>query len=62
MRRKPNALLSLEVSILSAAMELECNGTDEFHGYGLAKHIRQDQGGWLLTAYGTLYFVRAKQL
>ena len=30
-------------------------GTTEFHGYELAKHLREASDARLLTAYGTLY-------
>ncbi|MGD9932865.1 MAG: PadR family transcriptional regulator [Dehalococcoidia bacterium] len=55
MRRKPGALLPLEISILGAAMELARVGTREFHGYLLAGVLREREGARMLTAHGTLY-------
>jgi hypothetical protein len=52
-RRKPGAVLPLELAILSAAVEFARRST-RFHGFGLAKHI-QDADASKLTAYGTLY-------
>jgi len=55
MRRKPGDLVPLERDICLAAFELKRDGADEFHGYQLAKVIREGAGHRLLTAYGTLY-------
>jgi PadR family transcriptional regulator len=55
MRRKPGALVPLERDICLAAVDLKRRGTDQFHGYQLAKHLRDGAGHRLLTAYGTLY-------
>ncbi|HXF63803.1 MAG TPA: PadR family transcriptional regulator [Caldilineaceae bacterium] len=55
MRRKPGALLPLELSILEAGIELRRRGLVEFHGFLLASQIREQAGAKLLTAYGTLY-------
>ena len=55
MRRKPGALVPLERDICLAAFDLKRRGTDEFHGYQLAKSLRDGAGHRLLTAYGTLY-------
>jgi DNA-binding PadR family transcriptional regulator len=54
MRRKPGAVLPLEVAILSAAVEFAAAST-RFHGFLLAKHLRDADGARLLTAHGTLY-------
>jgi DNA-binding PadR family transcriptional regulator len=45
----------LERDICLAALDLKRLGTDEFHGYQLAKRLREGAGRRLLTAYGTLY-------
>jgi DNA-binding PadR family transcriptional regulator len=55
MRRKPGAVLPLEAAILAAAVELTAAGTSRFHGFLLAKHVRDVEGAKLLTAHGTLY-------
>ena len=55
MRRKPGALLPLEVAICEAALRLARRGAREFHGYQLAKAIAEADEARLLTAYGTLY-------
>jgi DNA-binding PadR family transcriptional regulator len=55
MRRKPGALVPLEVAICSSAADLARAGTNEFHGYEIAKHLGDEGERRLLTAYGTLY-------
>jgi hypothetical protein len=54
-RRKPGTLLPLEISILEAAIDLRRGGDDEFHGFAVAKEIRDREGARTLTAHGTLY-------
>jgi DNA-binding PadR family transcriptional regulator len=48
-------VLPLEAAILDAAVELAAAGTGSFHGFALAKHLRDVEGARLLTAHGTLY-------
>ncbi len=55
MRRKPGAVLPLELSILEAGFDLRRRGEAEFHGFVVAKEIKDSKGARLLTAYGTLY-------
>ena len=55
MRRKVGAVLPLEASVLTAAVEVAKAGTSEFHGFELAKRLRDEEGGRKLTAHGTLY-------
>ena len=55
MRRKPGAVLPLEAAILAAAIDLAAAGTNRFHGFMLAKQLRDADGAKLLTAHGTLY-------
>ena len=55
MRRKPGTLIPIEVSILGAALELSHRGQPEFHGYGIAKEIRDREAARRLAAQGTLY-------
>lgn len=57
MRRKPGALVPLEIAICASAAELRRAGVDEFHGYEIARHLGDADAGdrRMLTAYGTLY-------
>ena len=55
MRRKPGQLLPLEQEICASAAELSRLGTNEFHGYEMAKRLGAVGDRRLLTAYGTLY-------
>lgn len=48
-------LIPFEVQILSAGLQLQRQGIDEWHGYQLAKVIKELEGARLLTAHGTLY-------
>lgn len=53
-RRKPGALLALEVHILEAGLAGRRDGEAEFHGFELAQRIA-GSGGRRLTSHGTLY-------
>ena len=55
MRRKAGTLVPLELAICVAAADLRRQGTEEFHGYLMAKEIKEHADSRLLTAYGTLY-------
>jgi PadR family transcriptional regulator PadR len=55
MRRKPGTLIPIEVSILSAGLSLLRIGQDEFHGYAIAREIRDIEAARKLAAQGTLY-------
>ena len=55
MRRKPGALVPLEISILAAVLRLQHADVREVHGYQIAKHLAEGTDRKLLTAYGTLY-------
>jgi len=55
MRRKAGSLVPLELAICTAAAELRRQGVGEFHGYLIAKEIKEHADNRLLTAYGTLY-------
>ena len=55
MRRKAGALLPLEVSILETSLELQRSGEGEFHGFAIAKTIKEHDEARALTAHGTLY-------
>ncbi len=55
MRRKPGALVPIEEAILAAGVELGEGGEAEFHGFAIAKRIRERDEARRLTAHGTLY-------
>jgi DNA-binding PadR family transcriptional regulator len=55
MRRKPGALIPIEVSILDAGLDLERRGIEDFHGYLLAAKIADREGARRLLAHGSLY-------
>jgi PadR family transcriptional regulator PadR len=55
MRRKAGALVSTERSILESGLALHALGTAEFHGYSLAKEMREHAGARRLVSHGTLY-------
>jgi PadR family transcriptional regulator, regulatory protein PadR len=55
MRRRRGILLPIEVSILEAAVRLRGQGQDEFHGFLVAKEMREADAARRLTAHGTLY-------
>jgi len=54
-RRKPDTLLPLEAEILGAALSLRRSGQAAFHGFGLARAMREQSGSRALTGHGTLY-------
>lgn len=60
MRRKAGAVLPLEASVLATAVDLARSGTTEFHGFELAKRLRDDSGQRKLTAHGTIYKALAR--
>ena len=60
MRRKPGALVPLELAICAAAADLRRTGVEEFHGYVIAKALKEHSDHRLLTAYGTLYRALAR--
>ena len=47
--------MPLEVAVLAAGMDLRSAGEPEFHGFSLAKAIREGDRARGLTAHGTLY-------
>ncbi|MEX0799857.1 MAG: helix-turn-helix transcriptional regulator [Dehalococcoidia bacterium] len=55
MRRKPGQLLPIELSILDAGIELAVRGARHFHGFLIAREIKEREDARLLTAHGTLY-------
>jgi PadR family transcriptional regulator len=60
MRRKPGALIPIEVDILEAAILLRSRGQDDFYGYLIASEIQSRTGAKLLTSHGTLYKALAR--
>ena len=55
MRRKANTLVPLEVAILAEAVEFLRSEEGEFHGYAMARTLRDEAGAKALTGHGTLY-------
>lgn len=55
MRRKADTFMPIELAILDAAIAMRNGGDNEFHGYAIAKEIRDHAEARRLTAHGTLY-------
>lgn len=55
MRRKEGILLSIEIGILEAGMDLVGKQVNEFHGFLIAKQLKKREDARKLTSYGTLY-------
>jgi len=55
MRRKPGHLLPIELAILEAGIRLRMEGLAHFHGFLIAREVKERQDARLLTAHGTLY-------
>ena len=47
--------MPLELAICTAALALRDRGVEQFHGYLIAKELKDAADTKLLTAYGTLY-------
>ena len=60
MRRKPGALFPIEDAILTAGIDLRRSGTSEFHGFAVAKRMKDIGEAHELTAHGTLYKALAR--
>jgi PadR family transcriptional regulator, regulatory protein PadR len=54
-RRKPGALLPLEVELLGVTIELQGAGQGDCYGYALAKALAAGGEARRLIAHGTLY-------
>ena len=54
-RRKAGQLIAIEVEILVEALRLTTVGQAEFHGFGIAKELRDGDGSASLIGHGTLY-------
>ena len=48
-------MIPIEQSILAAAVHLRNGGQEEFHGFGVAKEIKDQKEARFLTGDGTLY-------
>jgi DNA-binding PadR family transcriptional regulator len=55
MRRRPGSLIPIELGILEAAIRLRLEGLSRFHGFLIAREIKERRDARLLTAHGTLY-------
>ncbi len=55
MRRKAGSLIPIEVSILEAGIDLRLRGQVSFHGFLIAKELKDQAEARLLTSHGTLY-------
>jgi DNA-binding PadR family transcriptional regulator len=55
MRRKHGSIVPTERAVLEAGLHLHAQGTLEFHGYLLAKQMREQEAARRLIAHGTLY-------
>jgi DNA-binding PadR family transcriptional regulator len=55
MRRKKGVLIPIEAAILQCAVDLKRRGELEFHGFFIAKELRDRDEARRLTAHGTLY-------
>jgi DNA-binding PadR family transcriptional regulator len=54
-RRRSGALLPLEIDILDRAASTTSDPTTGFHGFLMAKWLRDASGARQLTGHGTLY-------
>lgn len=55
MQRKKGVLTDLEMQILATGIDLRNEGQAEFHGFLLARELKERHGGLFRTAYGPLY-------
>ena len=60
MRRKPGTLIAIEQSILAAAIILRSTAEEEFHGYRIAREVKNKTDARHLTSHGTLYRALAR--
>jgi len=54
-RRKEGELIAIEVDILVEALRLTTAGQAQFHGFAMAKELRDGEQSLGLIAHGTLY-------
>ena len=55
MRRKAGSLIPIEILTLEAGAAIKTRSDRGFHGFMIAKEIKEREGARLLTAHGTLY-------
>ncbi|MBI2914270.1 MAG: helix-turn-helix transcriptional regulator [Chloroflexi bacterium] len=55
MRRKAGHLLPIEIAVLEVGIRLRMEGVAQFHGFLIAREMKERQDARLLTAHGTLY-------
>jgi DNA-binding PadR family transcriptional regulator len=55
MQRKKGTLTTIEVRILSAALQLRASGLRQVHGFRLAQAMQEEHEFARRPAYGTLY-------
>ena len=55
MNRSKGRLIPIEVAILSAALGLRQQGTDEFHGFSIGKTLEEAGATRSIIGHGTLY-------
>lgn len=60
MRRRAGELLPIEQAILAGGIELAAAGEPGFHGFAMARQIRDASAARQLTAHGTLYKALAR--
>ena len=60
MRRRAGELLPIEQAILAVSIELAAAGEPCFHGFAMARQIREASAARQLTAHGTLYKALAR--
>jgi PadR family transcriptional regulator PadR len=53
--RSKDRLIPIEVAILSAALALRQEGTDEFHGFSIGKRLEEASASRSIVGHGTLY-------
>ena len=54
-RRKAGELIAIEIEILVEALRLTTAGQADFHGFAIAKELRDGKQSQGLIAHGTLY-------
>jgi DNA-binding PadR family transcriptional regulator len=59
-RRKAGELIAIEVDILVEALRLTTDGHLSFHGFAMAKELRDGRQSQGLIAHGTLYKALAR--
>ena len=52
--------MPIEAEIMETALELQAEGVPDFHGFMLARKMRDRTGARRLTAHGTLYKALAR--